>query len=80
MRYVAQLLFAAAAVVGAVLWWPKTKSLTDVPPIAEGQPALVAVVYHPPILFGVLVLVTAAGVLTVLGIAGLRRRRSLSHH
>ena len=46
-------------------------------PIAEGQPATVSVVYDPPLMMLAWLLVTAAGVLSVLGLAGLRRKRGL---
>jgi hypothetical protein len=46
-----------------------------VAPVTEGQPATVSVVYSAPMLLLVLVLVTAAGVLAVLGVAGWHRRR-----
>lgn len=75
MKHIAQLLVAAMAAVGAVLAWVRVASTVDVPPIADGQPATVSVVYHPPMLVLVLVLATVAGVLTVLGVAGMRRGR-----
>lgn len=73
-RHVVQLLLALAAAAGAVLCWPRISSLVDVAPVTEGQPATVSVVYHAPVLLLVWVLVTAAGVLAVLGVSGLRRR------
>ncbi len=72
-RHVIQVLLAAAAATGAVLCWRQVTSLVDVPPVTEGQPATVSVVYDPPLMFAVLVLATAAGVLAVLGVAGLVR-------
>lgn len=75
MRHVVQLVLAAAAAAGAVLCWLQVTSLVDVPPIADGQPATVSVVYDPPLMFLVWLLATTAGVLAVLGVAGLRRRR-----
>lgn len=74
-RHVLQLVMAAIAAVGAVFVWLAVKSLVDVAPVAEGQPATVSVVYDPPLMMLSWLLGTAAGVLTVLGLAGLRRRR-----
>lgn len=74
-RHVLQLVLAAAAAAGAVLVWLTVKSLVDVAPVAEGQPATVSVVYDPPLMMLSWLLATTAGVLTVLGLTGLRRRR-----
>jgi hypothetical protein len=73
VRHVVQLLLAVAAAVAAVLSWAQVQSLVDVAPVTEGQPATVSAVYDPPMMVLTLVLATAAGVLAVLGIAGLRR-------
>ena len=59
-----------------MLAWLQVRSLVDVAPVTDGQPATVSVVYDPPTMLLVLVLATAAGVLAVLGVAGLRRRPS----
>ncbi|MGI9162140.1 MAG: hypothetical protein ACR2JI_04320 [Mycobacterium sp.] len=74
-RHVLQLAAAAIAAAGAVFVWLAVKSLVDVAPVAEGQPATVSVVYDPPLMMLSWLLGTTAGVLTVLGLAGLRRRR-----
>ena len=74
MRHAVQLVLALAAAAAAAWCWPRVSSLVDVAPVTEGQPATVSVVYSAPVLL-VLVLVTAAGVLAVLGVAGWRRRR-----
>ena len=74
-RHVLQLVTAAIAAAGAVFAWLAVKSLVDVAPVAEGQPATVSVVYDPPLMMLSWLLGTTAGVLTVLGLAGLRRRR-----
>jgi len=73
VRHVVQLLLAVAAAVAAVLSWAQVQSLVDVAPVTEGQPATISAVYDPPMMVLTLVLATAAGVLAVLGIAGLRR-------
>jgi len=72
-----QLVLAAAATVGAVVCWSHVRSWVDVAPVTEGQPATVSVVYDPPLMMLAWLLVTTAGVLTVLGVAGLRRRPAL---
>ncbi len=74
-RHIVQLVFAALCVAGAVLSWPAVTSMVDVAPVAEGQPATVSVVYNPPLMMLAWLLATTAGVLSVLGIAGLRRTR-----
>ncbi|WNG84750.1 hypothetical protein C6A86_003545 [Mycobacterium sp. ITM-2016-00316] len=55
--------------------WLAAGSREQVPPIMDGQPTVSTVVYYPPLIVLALVLLTAAGVLTVLGIARLRRSR-----
>lgn len=77
-RHIVQLVLAVLAAVGAVLVWLSVTSVVDVAPVAEGQPATVSVVYDPPMMLAVWSLATAAGVLAVLGIAGLRRRTDLA--
>ena len=76
MRHTVQLVLALVAAAGALLCWPHITSLVDVAPVTEGQPATVSVVYNPPLMLLVWLLAVAAGVLAVLGIAGLRRRRA----
>lgn len=76
-RHVVQLLLAAAAVAGVVLSWPRVRSSIDVAPVTEGQPATVSVVYDAPLMMLIWLLATAAGVLIVLGVAGLRRHRTV---
>ena len=78
VRHVAQVVLAVAAAAGAALSWAQVRSLVEVAPVTEGQPATVSVVYDPPMMMLTLVLVTAAGVLAILGIAGLRRAAKIS--
>jgi len=70
-----QLVLAALALVGAVLSWLQVRSLVEVAPIADGQPATTSVVYSPPMMLLTMLLATVAGVLIVLGVAGLIRGR-----
>ncbi len=74
MRHVVQLTLAAVAAVGAVLCWLQVTGLVDVAPVTDGQPATVSQVYNPPLMLVVWLLAVAAGVLAVLGVAGLLRR------
>lgn len=76
MRYRVYLVLAFVAAAGAGLSWSGVRSLVDVPPIIDGQPATVSVAYDPPLMMLAWLLATLAGVLLVLGVAGLRRRRS----
>jgi len=73
VRHVAQVVLAVAAAAGAALSWLQVRSLIEVAPVTEGQPATVSAVYDPPMMVLTLVLATAAGILAILGIAGLRR-------
>lgn len=76
MRHVVQLVLAATAAAAAVVCWLHTTSVVDVPPVTDGQPATVSVVYDPPLMLLSWLLATTAGVLAVLGLAGLRRFRT----
>ncbi len=76
MKPAVQLVLSALTGVAAVLCWLQVKSWVDVPPITDGQPATVSVVYDPPLMVLTWLLATTAGVLAVLGVAGLRRRRT----
>lgn len=73
-RHIAQLVLAVAAAVGGGVCWSHIRRWVDVAPIMEGQPATVSVVYDPPLMMLAWLLATAAGVLVVLGVSGLRRR------
>lgn len=74
VRHMAQLVLALAAGAGAVRCWQRVTSLVDVAPVTEGQPATVSVVYDPPLMLAAWLLAVIAGVLAVLGVAGLLRR------
>jgi hypothetical protein len=76
VRHTVQLVMGAAAIAAAVLCWLQVTSLVDVPPVTEGQPATVSVVYDPPLMMLSWLLATVGGVLAVLGAAGLRRDRN----
>jgi hypothetical protein len=75
VRHIVQLVLATLALIGAVLSWLQVRSIVDVSPIADGQPATTSVAYSPPMMVLTMLLATATGVLLVLGIAGLLRAR-----
>lgn len=72
-RAVVELLLAGLAAVGAVFSASSVRSVMDVAPIIEGEPATTSVAYHGPWLVLTLLLVTVATVLIV--VAGARWRR-----
>jgi len=74
-RHVVQLILAAASATGAAVCWSHIRSWVDVAPVTEGQPGTVSVVYDPPLMMLAWLLATTAGVLAVLAVTGLRRRR-----
>ena len=75
MKPTVLVLAGVAVIAAAVLCWLQVTSLVDVPPIIEGEPATVSVVYDPPLMMLSWVLATVGGVLAVLGVAGLLRNR-----
>jgi hypothetical protein len=74
-RAVLELVLAVAAAVGCVASWMAARSTVIVPPIADGEPTTTSVTYYPPLLVLVFAMGTLAGVLTVVGVARLRRSR-----
>lgn len=74
MRAIVLIGAALLAAVGSVLSWLAASATVTVAPILEGEPETTSVVYNAPLLTLSLLLATAAGVLTVLGVARLRRR------
>jgi hypothetical protein len=68
-----ELLVAVAAAIGCVVSWLAASSTVVVAPVLEGEPQTTSVVYSPPLLVLSLLLATLAGVMAVLGFAGLRR-------
>ena len=77
-RHVVQLVLASIAAVGAAVVWSQVRSWVDVPPLTDGQPATVSVVYDPPLMMLAWLLATLAGVLVVLAVSGLRRVRKIT--
>jgi hypothetical protein len=72
-RHIVLLVLAVAAAAAAVLCWSQVVSMVEVAPVTEGQPATASAVYDPPMMLLTLLLATTAGVLAVLGLAGMRR-------
>jgi hypothetical protein len=77
-RAFVELVLACAALVGAGFSWVHARHTVSVAPIADGQPVTTSLAYEPQLLLLTLVLVTAAGVLAVVGIARLVRARGAS--
>lgn len=75
IRATFELVLAVAAAVGGVLSWLSARTTVMVAPVLEGEPRTTSVQYSAPLLGLALVLATVAGVLTVLGVTHLRRRR-----
>jgi NO-binding membrane sensor protein with MHYT domain len=74
-RALVELILAGAALVGAGVSWSHACRTVEVAPIADGQPFTTSLVYDPQLLLLALVLVTTAGVVSVVGLARLRRER-----
>jgi hypothetical protein len=72
-RAILELLVAIIAAAGCVLSWLAAQSTVAVAPVIEGEPMTTSVIYNAPLLVLSLLLATVAGVLAVLGVAGLRR-------
>jgi uncharacterized membrane protein (UPF0136 family) len=75
VRHVIQLVLAALALAGGVITGLQVRSVVFVAPVADGQPSTTSVAVDPPLMMLTWGLVTAAGVLAVLGVAGLVRAR-----
>lgn len=72
-RAVVELGLACVAALGCAFAWSGVRSTVLVAPVADGQPVTTSVAYDAPLLVLTLLLATAAGVLAVIGAAGLRR-------
>jgi len=75
MRHVIQLIVAALAVAGAVVTGLAARSVAVVAPVADSQPSTTSAVFDPPLMVLTWLLITTAGVLAVLGAAGLVRAK-----
>jgi hypothetical protein len=76
MRARVELGLAVVAAIGCVLSWLAASSPVVVAPVLDGEPQTMSVAYSAPLLVLSLFLATSAGVLAVVGIARLRRRRA----
>ena len=74
MRARIELVLAVVAVAGCVLSWLGARETVVVAPVLSGEPQTSSVMYSPPLLVLSLLLAAVAGVLAVIGVAGLRRR------
>lgn len=72
-RHIVMLVLAVAAAAAAALCWSQVVSMVEVAPVTDGQPTTASTVYDPPMMLLTLLLATTAGVLAVLGLAGIRR-------
>ncbi|AQT78602.1 hypothetical protein B1R94_04080 [Mycolicibacterium litorale] len=75
MKHIIQLVLAVLTLAAGVASGLAARSLVYVAPVADGQPSTTSVAYDPPMMALTWLLVTAAGVLAVLGVAGLVRAR-----
>nr|WP_221218676.1 hypothetical protein [Mycolicibacterium sp. BK634] len=69
------MVLAVLASAGAVITTLQARSVVSVAPVADGQPSTTSFAFDPPLMMLTWLLITAAGVLAVLGIAGLVRAR-----
>jgi hypothetical protein len=72
-RAVLQLVLACCAVAGAVWSAQKVRTVVDVAPIIDGQPATTSLAYDPPMLVLTLLLTTVAAVFVIVAVARWRR-------
>jgi hypothetical protein len=75
LRATIELGLAVAALIGCVVSWSAADSTADVAPIIAGEPAKTSTVYDPTLITLSLLLLTAAGVLLVVGVARWRRTK-----
>lgn len=73
-RAVVQLVLAGIAAVGCVTSWLAARSSEIAAPVIPTEPSMPTAVYDPSLIVLAVALATVAGVLTVLGVAALRRR------
>lgn len=76
LRALIELAAAALLVLAAVAAGSAVCSTVEVAPVLDGEPVTTSVVYDPPQLLLTLLLVTAAGVLAVIGTARWWRSRT----
>ena len=75
MRHIVQLVLAVLALAAGIASGLAARSMVYVAPVTDGQPSTTSVVYDPPMMVLTWALVTAAGVLAVLGVSGVVRAR-----
>ncbi|CAN5561241.1 hypothetical protein BH09ACT8_BH09ACT8_42350 [soil metagenome] len=72
-RAAVELVLAGLVLAGAVWSAMKVRSVVDVAPIIDGEPATTSLAYDPPMLVLTLMLITAAAVLVIVAVAQWRR-------
>ncbi|MBJ7338640.1 hypothetical protein [Mycolicibacterium sp.] len=72
-RATVELVLAALAAVGCVVSWLAARSVGVAAPVIPSEPSMPTAAYDPSLVVLAVLLATVAGVLTVLGIARLRR-------
>jgi hypothetical protein len=75
VRHAIQLVLAVLASAGAVITALQARVVVTVAPVADGEPSTTSFAFDPPLMMLTWLLITMAGVLAVLGIAGLLRAR-----
>jgi hypothetical protein len=73
-RAAIELVLACCAVAGALWSALQVRTVVNVAPIIDGQPATTSQAYDPPMLVLTLLLATAAGVLVIVAVARWRHR------
>ena len=72
-RATIELVVAALAVLGGVASWLAARSAAVAAPVIASEPSMPTVTYDPSLIVLAVLLLTVAGVLTVLGVTRLRR-------
>jgi hypothetical protein len=72
-RAAIELVVAALAVLGGVASWLAARSAAVAAPVIASEPSMPTVTYDPSLIVLAVLLLTVAGVLTVLGVTRLRR-------
>jgi hypothetical protein len=73
-RATIELVLAALAAVGCAVSWLAARSAAVAAPVIPSEPSMPTVTYDPSLIVLAVLLLTVAGVLTVLGVTRLRRR------
>jgi hypothetical protein len=77
-RAAIELVLAFCAIAAAVWSALQVRTVVNVAPIIDGQPATTSLAYDPPMIVLTLLMTTAAGVLLIIGAARWRRRPAVA--